>query len=426
MRDDNLNPVESASCAFESGVDNYRTIREDQPVQTQNQLVSAGELQLRAAALVPMLKDQAAECERQRQVSVEVMRAIQDAELLRAMQPARFGGFEHDFDVMLHLGAELGRGCGSTGWVFGVLSDHQWMLGLFPFESQVDVWGEDPRAFVSASYAPSATAEVVQGGYRLSGKWGFASGCDHASWHMVGALIPGDDGGPPRPHLMLVPHADYRIEDDWFSVGLAGSGSKDVILDNVFVPAHRAVSFASLSVGGALVNDSPLYQLPFASVVTIGTLSTVLGITRGAIESFLESARTKTSIGGATRGSTKVAESVPVQQAAAAASAWLDAAELLVQRDIAVAQAKVSAGETLSVEDRVRCRRDYAMAAGLCVRAVNTVFEKSGARGMHLRNPVQRCWRDVNVAARHVGLSWDINSLPYGRYALGLDPKGQY
>jgi len=395
-------------------------------MQVARTYVSAGELQRRAAALVPMLREQAAECEHNRRVADSVMEAIQDAELLQAMQPARFGGFEHGFDVMLALGTELGRGCGSTGWVFGVLSDHQWMLALFALDAQLDVWEGDPKTVVSASYAPSAVAEVSDGGYRLSGKWGFASGCDHARWHMVGAMVPSEAGGAPAPHLMLVPREDYRIEDDWFTVGLCGSGSKDVILEDVFIPGHRTISFEALSAGGARVHDAPIYRLPFASVVTIGTLSTVLGITRGAIESFTESTRDRMSIGGATRGSTKVAESIQIQERVSAAAAWLDSAEVLIQTDIASFQQTVEAGESLTVEDRVRIRRDYALAADLCAKAVTAVFEGAGARGMHLRNPVQRAWRDVNVAARHVGLSWDINSLPFGRHALGLAPQGQY
>ena len=375
-----------------------------------------------------MLCEQAEACERNRRVSNEVADAIQAAELLKALQPSRFGGFEMGFDVMLALGAELGRGCGSTGWVFGVLSDHQWMLSLFPLEAQCDVWEQDPTTVVSASYAPSATALRVDGGFRITGKWGFASGCDLAGWHMVGALADtsGSDSGAPLPHLMLVPRSDYRIEDDWHTVGLCGTGSKDVVIEDVFVPEHRAITFEALSRGGAFVHDAPVYRLPFATVVTIGTLATVLGITRGAIDDFVLGTRDRQSVGGATRGVTKIAESPAVQQRVAAAYGWLESAELLVHRDVAAAQDAATAGQALSVEDRVRNRRDYAMASELCVKAVNTVFEGSGARGMHLRNPVQRAWRDVNVAARHVGLSWDINSLPYGRHALGLQPEGQY
>ena len=374
-----------------------------------------------------MLAEQAADCERNRRVSADVMEALREADLFRVLQPTQFGGCELGFDVMLDVGRQLGRGCGSTGWVFGVLSDHQWIVSLFPEQAQIDVWGEDQLTVISGSYAPAGKLEVVDGGYRLSGKWGFASGCDHTGWHLAGVMLPAaDTDRPPTPGMALVPREDFRIEDDWFNVGLAGTGSKDVVLDDVFVPAYRTVTYASLAVGGANVHVAPIYQLPFAAVVPIGILSTTLGMTRSALDNFIEVTRDRVSVGGAMRGSSKAAESVTVQGSVAAAAAWLDAADCLVRDDLLVAQAAVAAGQSVSIAHRLRCRRDYALAVDLCVQAVNSLFASSGARGTHLGNPVQRAWRDINVAARHVGLSWDINRLPFGRDALGLEPQGQY
>jgi alkylation response protein AidB-like acyl-CoA dehydrogenase len=390
-------------------------------------VVTAEELVARATDLVPILAEQAADCERNRRVSDEVMEAMRNADLFRLVQPTRFGGLELGFDVVLDVGRQLGRGCGSTGWVFGVLSDHQWIASLLPEQAQIDVWGEDQVTVISGSYAPTGALEVVDGGYRLSGKWGFASGCDHVGWHLAGVMLPAADADvPPSPGLALVPREDFGIEDDWFNVGLAGTGSKDVVVEDVFVPAYRTMTYASLAEGGAKVHAAPIYQLPFATVVPIGILAATLGMTRSALDNFIEVTRDRVSIGGATRGSSKAAESVTVQGSVAAAAAWLDAADSLVREDLAVAQTAALAGQSVSIDHRLRCRRDYSLAVDLCVQAVNSLFASSGARGTHLRNPVQRAWRDVNVAARHVGLSWDINRLPFGRVALGLEPQGQY
>jgi alkylation response protein AidB-like acyl-CoA dehydrogenase len=224
----------------------------------------------------------------------------------------------------------------------------------------------------------------------------------------------------------MVPRSDYTIEDTWHTVGLAGTGSKDLILDDAFIPAHRMVTFARLSTGGYNVHDAPIYRLPFATGVALGTLSPVLGMTQGALESFIETSRTRTSSGGATRGSSKAAESPVVQTRLAEAAGLLDAAKVLLIRDLEHSHSVVRAGGGLSVDDRVRNRRDYALAVDFCVKAMAALFASGGSSTIHLSNPVQRSWRDVNVAARHVGLSWDINSIPFGQVALGVEPKGQF
>src|SRR5262249_44824597 len=157
------------------------------------------------------------------------------------------------------------------------------------------------------------------------------------------------------------------IEDDWFTVGLAGTGSKDVVVDGAFVPSHRSSTYASMADGGAMVHTAPLYRLPFATVVPVGILSSVLGITQGAIDNFVESARSRVSGGGATRGASRAAESVSVQGGVAAAAGWLSAADRMVRDDLEIASAAVAAGERVSVDHRLRCRRDYSLAVDLCV-----------------------------------------------------------
>lgn len=393
-------------------------------------VVSAEELMERARGLVPMLRERGRQHELERRLSPEAVQAMIDADLFRTLQPARYGGFEYDFALHLELTTEIGRGDAASAWILGVIGDHQWLLGLFPEQAQEDVWGEDRSILLSGSYAPITNAEPVEGGYRLSGTWGFASGCDYAGWHMVGAFLPAaEDGDKPVPGLFLVPREEFRIEDDWYTLGMAGTGSKDVVIDDVFVPAHRAIPFASVIEArgpGAEANTSPLFRMPFASVVTVGLLAPMLGAALGALEAFLDVTRDRMTLGGATRGRSKVAESPWVQSRVSRAAGLLDAAQLLVRRDIVEASDINKTGAPLPIELRLRLRRDYALAAQMCCDALDDLLSASGARGMHLKNHVQRAWRDAHMMSQHVGLLWETNSVPYGQYALGLEPTGQF
>ncbi|MGH7036098.1 MAG: acyl-CoA dehydrogenase family protein [Stellaceae bacterium] len=381
----------------------------------------------RAAALIPALRDRAGETERQRRIPAQSLAALRAADLMRLLQPRRFGGDEGDFRQFVALAATLARGCGSTGWFWSLTAICQWMLALFPLAAQEDVWGENADAIVEAVIAPSAAAERCEGGYRIAGRWNFASGCDHADWLLAGVLLPG--AARPEPGFLLLPRCDFRIEHNWYTVGLAGTGSKDIVIDGAFVPAHRMVSFAALSSGaapGTAAHPAPLYRLPFMTVIPMAIAAPALGIAEDALADFLAMARGRLTKGAAAGGGGKMAEFGSVQSRVAEAQGLVDAARLLLLRDIEDALRAVASGAALDLDRRIRNRRGHALAVKFCVEAVNLLYAATGASGLFLANRLQRAWRDVNSIAKHIGVNWDAVGVMAGQHALGLEPKGQY
>lgn len=391
--------------------------------------VTFDDLLSRARAIVPTLKEKARQTELDRRVSDETTAMLKDLQLSRLMQPKRFGGLEYGFSELVKLNFEVARGCGSTAWCLCLANTHNWLLGLFPEEVQQEVWA-DPAAMVSGSYMPVGKCQKVEGGYRLSGSWSFASNCDNSSWYIVGAMVPPEaEGAPPVPTWFVLPRQDTRIEDSWYSAGLAGTGSKTIVVDEaVFVPAYRALPLAVINSGqapGTLVNKNPLYQLTFTGSAPFALSSLPVGMAMGAIEDFKAAARGKMAaqMGGPP---VPMVELPFVQSALAEAAASVDAASLLLLRDAGEIDAAFEKAEMISVDQRIRHRRDHSYAGKLAERAGSALFEVMGANGGALSNPVQRAWRDISVAVRHISLAWPNVGPMYGQYALGLKPKGSY
>jgi alkylation response protein AidB-like acyl-CoA dehydrogenase len=268
----------------------------------------------------------------------------------------------------------------------------------------------------------------VAGGYRISGTWNFTSGCDHADWMFVGAFLP-SDGPRPAPGFLLLPRGDFRIDDNWHTVGLSGTGSKNIVIDDVFVPAHRMVSFAALASGappGAALHANPLYRIPFMAVIPISIAAPALGVAQGALDDFLGMARNRTTKGAVAGAGSKMAEFAQVQSRVAEAAGLADAARLLLLRDVDEVLALAAAGATVDIPRRIRNRRDHALAVKFCVEAVNLLYASTGASGLFLATHLQRAWRDANAIAKHISVNWDAVSTMAGQHAFGLEPKGQY
>ena len=222
----------------------------------------------RTGHLLPALRERARRTEELRRLPDETFADFQEQGLLRALQPKRYGGYELDPGVFYQAVTEVAAVCGSSGWVFGVLGAHNWHLAILPPQAQEDVWGKDDSVQLSTSVAPTGKVERVAGGFRLSGRWSFSSGCDFCQWVVLGGIAPPlERDAPPDARVFLVPRADYRIEDNWHVTGLCGTGSKDIVIDEALVPEYRTHSLIDafhLRHPGAAVNDAPLYRLPFA------------------------------------------------------------------------------------------------------------------------------------------------------------------
>jgi 3-hydroxy-9,10-secoandrosta-1,3,5(10)-triene-9,17-dione monooxygenase len=380
------------------------------------------ELRAAAEALIPALRERAPRAEELRQLPDETIADLHRTGLFRILQPGRVGGSELPFRSIVELVAVIGRGCGSTAWVLANLAAHHWLLGMWAPEAQDEIWGQSPDNLIgSALIFPRGRAKRVDGGYRLSGRWPFSSGIDAAAWNLFGAIVNDEEAGVSEPRIFIVPASDYTIIDTWHVIGLAGTGSKDVAAEDVFVPEYRSLAVSQITGGpnpGSRVNQSILYQLPAISLFAFCIAGVSLGIARGAIEYFTETTRTRTSY----YTGRNLADFVTLQVHLAEAAAITDSAQAVMLGDCDEAERIVADGGVPSLEQRARYRRDGAYAATLCTRAVDVLFQATGGGAIYARNPLQRAFRDAHAANAHYVLNWDINGAMYGRVALGLSP----
>ena len=381
------------------------------------------ELLRRAQAIGALAREAALDTERQRRVSAALIDKMREAQLFRVMQPTRFGGFEYGYEVFVELVSAVAAGDGSTGWVYSLGAVHPWFFACYPEEAQQEVWGGDRDAIAAVSYAPAGKAVAKGDGYRLSGRFGFASGCDNAGWAILGGMLPLKDG--PKPGFFLIARSQFSIDDDWFTVGLAGTGSKTLIVEDQFVPAYRTVTFAELLTGngpGAATNPNPLYRQPMLAVVPHCLVAPALGMARGALEAFKEQATGRLTRGAVAGGNNRMTEFTTVQMRVAEATASIDAAQLMIYRDIEQTLTATAAGKT-DLNLRMRNRLTHSFATKLLTQAVDAVFTAGGGGALGLHHPVQRFWRDIHAASSHISLNWDWYRRCTGSMFLGWSPE---
>ncbi len=399
------------------------SIAELRPASAPGNIPSAEELVARARALAPKLRERAVRAERDRNIPQESVDEFIEAGLIHTLQPKRWGGYEHDHEVAFDIAVELGKStCGSSAWCLNYLADHACMLALFPEEAQHDVWSRNNAACIATSAAPTGKVAPAAGGYRLDGRWSWCSGLRHSQWIMIGGLVqrPGEDH--PDMRLYLVPVSELKQDDTWYCAGLRASGSNTAVLDNVFVPEHRSVSFSVLREGrspGSKVNANPMYRAPFIALHSYALLGPVLGVARGGYAEFVQWTRQRYL----TYTQLAIAQHVPVQIRVAEIAAQIDAAELLARRAFAMARADY-AGMPLAT--RTLLRRDFTYALRILREALDDLVKISGSSGLMDDNPVQRCWRDAHAISSHVVMNWDVPAENFGRTEFGLPLNPAY
>jgi 3-hydroxy-9,10-secoandrosta-1,3,5(10)-triene-9,17-dione monooxygenase len=397
------------------------SLAETRPSAAIDAIPSADQLVARARALAPKLRERAIKAERDRNIPRESVEDYIAAGLIHTLQPKRWGGYEHDHETMFNIAIELGKStCGSSAWCLNYLGDHACILAHFPEEAQHDVWSRDKAACIATSAAPTGKVSVAPGGYRLDGRWSWCSGLTHSQWIMIGGLVFREGEDHPDMRLYLVPVSETKQEDTWFCAGLSATGSNTVVLDNIFVPEHRSVSFSTLRDAqspGSKVNTNPIYRTPFIAVHTYALLGPAMGLARGAYAEFTQWARQRYL----TYTQLNIAQHVPVQIRLAEIGAQIDAAELLARRALATARADYTG---MSMETRTLLRRDFTYAMRQLRDAVDALVKISGSSGLMQNNPVQRCWRDVHAISSHVVMNWDVPAENFGRleFGLGLNP----
>lgn len=381
-------------------------------------------------ALGPMIRERAGATERARRVSDETIEALKDSGVFRAWLPRRFGGYELDFGLIVELDCVWGAGCASTAWVVGLGMVHQWLIANYPLEAQEEMWRDDPDTLAFGSYKPSGKCVRVSGGYRLSGSFMFSSGCDVGQWALLAAVFPpAREGEKPMPGFALVPRRDWTIDDNWHAVGLCGSGSKNIVCDEAFVPEHRRLTFAELNSGaspGARVHASPLYRIPLLALIPFVIACPALGALRGAIDDFIAATRVRETRGAVVQGGVRMAEFATVQARIAEAEACYRSVRLMALADIADTHATVERGDNVTIDQRIRNRLTQAYLVKQSVEGVDRLFAASGGMEIFTSGTLQRAWRDVHAVAKHVSLNWDAVSTMYGQNVLGLEPQGQY
>ncbi|MHC8380486.1 acyl-CoA dehydrogenase family protein [Pseudomonas sp. LB3P14] len=377
---------------------------------------SVDELLERAVAMVPVLRERGAEIDAARKVSEETVADFVRAGFHLIGKPIRFGGYGYGQDVIAKVSMALSRGCGASGWVGCFLANHNMLIGMFPEKTQQEVWGEGRDSLISTvSTGGVATFEDVDGGLRVSGEIKFSSGVDHANW-----LIMIHPKG-----LLLFPKQDFNIKDDWFVMGMKGTGSKSVILDNAFVPSHRMVSPEAL---GACENygtahyEAIHYGMPFAVWTSTSHTSVILGMTRGVLDLFDNQIRNRKD----SHTGQPAIERPGWQFRFAEAAAEVDAAELVFEgvfRDMAKWH---TAGAPVSVEERARVRRNIVYTTKLCVQAVERLFDGGDASAVYEKSPIQRFYRDIRTAGISISQVWDEPALQYARVHWGLPQQTMF
>jgi 3-hydroxy-9,10-secoandrosta-1,3,5(10)-triene-9,17-dione monooxygenase len=377
------------------------------------------ELVARAVALKETLASRATQADTLRRVPDETIADFREAGFFRMLQPSRWGGLEVDPGTFFDVQMAVASACPSSAWVLGVVAVHSWQLALFPLEAQEEVWGKDTGALISSSYAPTGKIARAEGGYRISGRWSFSSGCDHCQWVFLGGLVPPEaEGKPPEMRTFLLPRSDYRIDDNWHVAGLKGTGSKDVVVENAFVPEHRTHrlidGFKRQSPGNA-ANPSPLYKLPFGQIFVRSVSSSAIGAAEGALAAFLGVAAKRVAAGDGA----KVSEDPATQAVAARAAMLVDEARVVLHRNMDEMMAAVRAGQDITVDRRVRFRHDSAMAVVKSVEAVDLLFTASGGRAIFLDSPLLRYFLDVHAARAHYANNPEKPARNFGGVQLG-------
>jgi 3-hydroxy-9,10-secoandrosta-1,3,5(10)-triene-9,17-dione monooxygenase len=374
----------------------------------------------RARALQPALTARTAEADRLRRVPDETIADFRAAGFFRLLQPARWGGHEVDPGAYFEVQLAIAAACPSSAWVMGVVGVHNWQLALFPLAAQEDVWGADPDALISSSYAPTGKIERAEGGYRVSGRWSFSSGCDHCQWVFLGGLVASEkEGAPPEMRTFLLPRRDYQIEDNWFVSGLKATGSKDILVDGAFVPehhTHRLIDGFKRNSPGNEVNPAPLYRLPFGQIFVRSVSTSAIGAAQGALDAYTAIAARRVAAGDGQ----KVAEDASAQLVAARASAAIDEARVLLHRNMDELMALARAGQEMPLERRLRFRYDSSNAVVKCAAAVDELFTASGGRAIFLDSPLQRFFQDVHAARAHYANNPDKPGRNWGGTQLKL------
>ncbi|WP_299725606.1 acyl-CoA dehydrogenase family protein [uncultured Endozoicomonas sp.] len=372
-----------------------------------------------AREIAPRLKDRAKMTDETGSVPVESVKEIIEAGLFRILQPKRWGGSEMDPRVFYKAQMALAEGCMSTAWIFGVIGVHYWQLSLFPEKAQQEVLADNPATLIASTYMPTGQATKVEGGYRFSGKWEFSSGVEHCSWIFLGGLLPKPNGEEGLEHTtFLLPASDFKIEQNWDVHGLRGTGSHDIVVEDVFVPEHRTQrtnNYSDAGCPGRETNSGWLYKIPFIQVFQRAVSSACMGALDGAVNEFRTRAAAHIGKHGA-----KTAEDVNAQMAVTEAMIASDQLKLVLTRNYQRIVDNAMNGTTMEVEERLLQRAQSARVPKICAELADELLRASAGAGLRKSNPIERINRDLKQARAHIANNADAYARAHGAVMLGL------
>ncbi len=368
-----------------------------------------------ARAMGPTLRARRARAKEDVRVSDETVAEFAQAGFFKILQSEQWGGYAMDPQVFYAVGLEVARFCPSSAWILGVIAVHNWQLALFDDQAAQDVWANDPSVLISSSYAPVGKVKVVDGGFRLSGRWSFSSGSQHCKWVFLGAVVP----TPEAPFDManyrtfLLPISDYEILPNWEVVGLQGTGSHDIVVDNAFVPEHRthkAMDGFLCDNPGNAVNTAPLYRMPFMQVFVRAVCTATLGACEGALDAYIDVAKTRQV------GPNKMKNDPFARVIAAEVKTSIEEMKLTMMRNFDAMMACCRAGVPIPIEDRVRYRYDSAVVADRCLVLSGKMLKAAGSGGIRMDSELLSFHLDILASQAHVA----NNSIPFASNLGGV------
>ena len=373
----------------------------------------------RARDLIPRLKERAGKTETARQLPDETIAEMKAAGLFDVLKPKMYGGYEMDPQVFYDVQMALAEGCMSTAWVYGVVGVHNWQIALFDPRAAADVFGKDRSTLIASTYMPKGQVTPVEGGFRFSGRWGFSSGIDHCDWVFLGGLIF-TPGAPPEYRTFLLPKSDYEVIDTWHTMGLKGTGSKDIVVKDVFVPEYRTHKASDGFLGtnpGRETFTADLYKLPFGQIFVRAVSTAAIGGLQGALDTFLDFAKVRVGDMG-----NKTSEQGPAQMAAADAATAVDEMKLVLRRNFEVLQTKIRAKQPLDdIQQRLLFRYQASQTVERCAKQAYQLFSVCGGRGIFTDFPLYRYMFDIMAARGHYANNPDQFGRNYGAVMLGRE-----
>jgi 3-hydroxy-9,10-secoandrosta-1,3,5(10)-triene-9,17-dione monooxygenase len=386
--------------------------------------MTADELVGRAERLVPVVRERAVLADQLRRLPDDTVNDFADSGLFKALVPLKRGGYQFDHRVVARIVKPIASACGSSAWCLAVYCGHNWLAATLQEEVQRDIYGDAGFALIPAPLNPAGSkAQKIDGGFRVSGRWPFATGVHHSNWAILPALVrEGDVAGETAQIVFAIPRADFEIDDTWHVEGMRGTGSKDIVIDNVFIPAHRTTDAVGVLEGkapGTKVNPGSLYRLPAITSLLFVVEPVLTGITLGAIATYEKRMQTRVHAFTAHKDLDHSASQMRLAEACAS----VDAAELITNRDIDEMTRSIESGD-LTIEQRARVRLDSAYVASLCKHAVDLLVDSAGANALRDGSELQRAFRDIHMLATHHFFEFDGAREIYGKARLALETRG--